>query len=290
MGEISGRPTNSQDQTMRAIFLATIAITLVLGFATAASDAGSKDEQKTCSDTCFGENCDFWVKQWGLSCDVVEAEYGCSCGGCACAAPNKFEDDERSYGTRRTGTGTAPTAAPTAMPTIAGELKITTTVVFAGVSASQFGDTEKTAACQAITANPIGSLTLSASDCVVTSVTSSSRRSGSAQVAFDLYTGTTDASVVASASTALNTYLTDSGSTGFATTFNTKASNLGSSVSTSGITVTQAPAAVSTTPTAAPTAPTAAPTATQVDSAPASAGLSMAAILGVAYVLKHQLL
>merc|ERR1711907_385144 len=82
MGEISGRPTNSQDQTMRAIFLATIAITLVLGFATAASDAGSKDEQKTCSDTCFGENCDFWVKQWGLSCDMVESEYGCSCGGC----------------------------------------------------------------------------------------------------------------------------------------------------------------------------------------------------------------
>merc|ERR1712054_500618 len=58
-----------------------------------------------CANACYGESCDFWVREWGVSCSLVESEIGCSCAGCACENPDTFEKNIRSFG-RRNGTGT----------------------------------------------------------------------------------------------------------------------------------------------------------------------------------------
>merc|ERR1711934_1075294 len=116
---------------MRAAFtIATIA-SLAL-FARVSAD--------TCANSCFSENCDFYVKNWGISCDTAESEYGCSCAGCACEDTEEaWMKSERTYG-RRTGTGTgsstssAPTAAPSSTP---GAISISMTVSLA-ISSSQF--------------------------------------------------------------------------------------------------------------------------------------------------------
>merc|ERR1712023_513194 len=40
-----------------------------------------------CLDTCYGENCDYWVVDQFMACSVLEDSYGCNCDGCDCAEP-----------------------------------------------------------------------------------------------------------------------------------------------------------------------------------------------------------
>merc|ERR1711966_548529 len=81
---------------MRTAF--TIATIASIALFARASAAG------TCSDSCFSENCDFYVKNWGISCDTAESEYGCSCVGCACEDTEESSSSTLSY-SRRTGPG-----------------------------------------------------------------------------------------------------------------------------------------------------------------------------------------
>merc|ERR1712054_68132 len=135
-----------------------------------------------CANACYGESCDFWVREWGVSCSLVESEIGCSCAGCACENPDTFEKNIRSFG-RRTGTGTgsstyAPTGAPTAAPTI---VQVITTTFPDSVTTSNFNDGTGgyKAVCEAAYGVTLGIYTASSNtwdtDCAV-SATASTRR------------------------------------------------------------------------------------------------------------------
>merc|ERR1712139_746542 len=133
-----------------------------------------------CANACYGESCDFWVREWGVSCSLVESEIGCSCAGCACENPDTFEKNIRTFG-RRTGTGTgsstsAPTGAPTAAPTAAATT-ITTTFPDS-VTTSNFNDGTGgyKAVCEAAYGVTLGIYTASsntwATDCAVSAAAS----------------------------------------------------------------------------------------------------------------------
>jgi len=284
MGESSGR-TSSFVLTMHSRFFASIALFVVVATLRTAS---AETQAAKCTDSCFGESCDFWVAQWGLSCNVVESEYGCECGGCACTQ-TVMDEAKRTFGVRRTGTGsgvaptpnpTSPTGAPTMPPTLANEIKLTSTMNMAGVTKTQFNGIPVQNVFKTTVASGVSGA--DASDVVIITY-DDARRSG-LSVTFDVYLSTTDAATADSAKTALTTFLQETGSNGFAQTFNTAASNANVAVTVtgvSGVTTSTAPV-VTPSPTASPTA---APTPTVIDSAPISCGVSTVAAAAVAIVL-----
>merc|ERR1712139_339901 len=260
---------------MRAAFtIATIA-SLAL-FARVSAD--------TCANSCFSENCDFYVKNWGISCDTAESEYGCSCAGCACEDTEEaWMKSERTYG-RRTGTGTgsstsAPTAAPSSTP---GAISISMTVSLAITSAQFTADVQS--AFKTGVANSLSNSEITADHVTIDSFS----RRNTLSIAFTVETPYTDMSSQSSnidaLSTTLTTQMTSTATGGFTDLFNTAAA-----ASVSGWTSVAAPtitvAAVGETQ-----APTAAPTPTTiVNSAPASAGLSLVSMAALALAVKQLL-
>jgi len=286
MGESSGR-TSLFVLTMHSGFFASIALFVVVATLRTAS---AETQAAKCTDSCFGESCDFWVAQWGLSCNVVESEYGCECAGCACTQ-TVVDEAKRTFGIRRTGTGsgvaptpapTSPTGAPTLPPTMDGELKVSSSMTMAGVTKTQFDDPAVQGVFKTTVASSLSGV--ESSDVIITSY-SNARRSG-LLINFEVYLNTADSTSADTLKSTLTTFLQQTGNGGFASAFNTAASNAGVTGVTvtgvSGVTATSGP----TVPTQSPTAtPTAAPTPTVVDSAPISCGVSTVAAAAVAIVL-----
>merc|ERR1711988_1468629 len=132
-----------------------------------------------CANACYGESCDFWVREWGVSCSLVESEIGCSCAGCACENPDTFEKNIRSFG-RRTGTGTgSSTSAPTAAATTI--VQVITTTFPDSVTTSNFNDGTGgyKAVCEAAYGVTLGICTASSNtwdpDCAVSAAASTRR-------------------------------------------------------------------------------------------------------------------
>merc|ERR1711934_1102805 len=260
---------------MRAAFtIATIA-SLAL-FARVSAD--------TCANSCFSENCDFYVKNWGISCDTAESEYGCSCAGCACEDTEEaWMKSERTYG-RRTGTGTgsstsAPTAAPSSTP---GAISISMTVSLAITSAQFTADVQS--AFKTSVANILSNSEITADHVTINSFS----RRNSLSIAFTVETPYTDMSSQSSnidaLSTTLTTQMTSTSSGGFTDLFNTAAA-----ASVSGWTSVAAPT-ITVAAVVETQAPTAAPTPTTiVNSAPASAGLSLVSMAALARAVKQLL-
>merc|ERR1711988_422103 len=243
--------------TMRAAFtIATIA-SLAL-FARVSAD--------TCANSCFSENCDFHVKNWGISCATAESEYGCSCAGCACLDTEEaWMKSERTYG-RRTGTGTgSSTSAPTSAPVSAvGAIKLSMTISL-DITSAQF-TTDVQSAFKTSVANSLGNSEITADHVTITDF---SRRALS--IAFEVETPYTDMSTQSSnidaLSSTLTSQMTSTASGGFITLFNTNAAAVVSGwTSVAAPSITVAAATITQAPTAAPTA------ATVVDSAPVGDG------------------
>jgi len=259
---------------MRAVFTIATIVSLAL-FARVSAD--------TCASSCFSENCDFYVKNWGISCDTAESEYGCSCAGCACEDTEEaWMKSERTYG-RRTGTGTgtgstATTVAPTSSPTAEGAVRIRMTVSLA-ITSAQFTDTVQDAFKESV------AMSLSNSDITADHVIilSFSRRS-TLNIQFEVVTPyTTTGSNVNSLASTLTSQMTSSSSTGFTSRFNTAAA-----AAVSGWTNVAAPT-ITSDATVTTLAPTAAPVSTVINSAPASAGLSLVSMAAVALAVKQLL-
>merc|ERR1711934_667663 len=260
---------------MRAAFtIATIA-SLAL-FARVSAD--------TCANSCFSENCDFYVKNWGISCDTAESEYGCSCAGCACEDTEEaWMKSERTYG-RRTGTGTgsstsAPTAAPSSTP---GAISISMTVSLAITSAQFTADVQS--AFKTSVANSLSNSEITADHVTINSFS----RRNTLSIAFTVETPYTDMSTQSSnintLSSTLTTQMTSSDSTGFTARFNTNAAAV-----VSGWTNVAAPT-ITVVAVVETQAPTAAPTPTTiVNSAPASSGLSLVSMAALALAVKQLL-
>merc|ERR1712139_605370 len=262
---------------MRAAFtIATIA-SLAL-FARVSAD--------TCANSCFSENCDFYVKNWGISCDTAESEYGCSCAGCACEDTEEaWMKSERTYG-RRTGTGTgsstsAPTAAPSSTP---GAISISMTVSLAITSAQFTADVQS--AFKTSVANSLSNSEITADHVTINSFS----RRNSISIAFTVETPYTDMSntdqstSVNNLASTLETQMTSTDSTGFTARFNTNAAAVVSGWTTVAAPTITVQAVVET------QAPTAAPTPTTiVNSAPASAGLSLVSMAALALAVKQLL-
>merc|ERR1711988_1423646 len=166
-----------------------------------------------CANACYGESCDFWVREWGVSCSLVESEIGCSCAGCACENPDTFEKNIRSFG-RRTGTGTgsstsAPTGAPTAAPTAAATtiVQVITTTFPDSVTTSNFNDGTGgyKAVCEAAYGVTLGIYTASSNtwdpDCAV-SATASTRR-GTLSITYTATISSAEASTATSQANSL---------------------------------------------------------------------------------------
>merc|ERR1712010_2167 len=264
---------------MRAAFtIATIA-SLAL-FARVSAD--------TCANSCFSENCDFYVKNWGISCDTAESEYGCSCAGCACEDTEEaWMKSERTYG-RRTGTGTgsstsAPTAAPSSSP---GAISISMTVSLA-ISSSQF-TADVQSAFKTSVANSLSNSEITADHVTITEIDGVAQRRNTLSVAFSVETPYTDMSSQSSnintLSSTLTSQMTSTATGGFTALFNTNAAAVVSgwtNIAAPSITV---DASIDT------QAPTAAPTPTTiVNSAPASAGLSLVSMAALALAVKQLL-
>merc|ERR1719498_1070200 len=151
-----------------------------------------------CANACYGESCDFWVKEWGVSCSLVESEIGCSCAGCACENPDTFEKNIRTFD-RRTGTGTG---SSTSAPTI---VQVITTTFPDSVTTSNFNDGTGgyKAVCEAAYGVTLGIYTASSNtwdtDCAVSAAASSRR--GSLSIT---YTATISSAESAAATTAAN--------------------------------------------------------------------------------------
>merc|ERR1712139_192116 len=200
---------------MRAAFtIATIA-SLAL-FARVSAD--------TCANSCFSENCDFYVKNWGISCDTAESEYGCSCAGCACEDTEEaWMKSERTYG-RRTGTGTgsstsAPTAAPSSTP---GAISISMTVSLAITSAQFTADVQS--AFKTSVANSLSNSEITADHVTITEIDGVAQRrrlpqSNTLSVAFSVETPYTDmssqSSNIDSLSSTLTSQMTSTATGGF---------------------------------------------------------------------------
>jgi hypothetical protein len=168
-----------------------------------------------------------------------------------------------------------------------------------GVTADQFDDDAQASFQTTIATNLVDTYSgITSDDVVITGFSDSGRRTA-LTVEFTVYTGTSNTSTAGDMATSLNTFLAASDDSGFASAFNTQATADGVSVETSGVSVTAAPEVTTFAPTAAPTdapteadsnstsAPTAAPTTTVVDSAPVSAGLSLAAIAAVGVAMQQ---
>jgi hypothetical protein len=264
---------------MRAAFTIATIVSLAL-FARVSAD--------TCANSCFSENCDFYVKNWGISCDTAESEYGCSCAGCACEDTEEaWMKSERTYG-RRSGTGTgsatmSPTAAPTAAPSSTpGAISISMTISLA-ITSAQF-TTDVQSAFKTGVANSLSNSEITADHVTITSFS----RRNSLSVEFSVETPYTDmssqASNINSLSSTLTSQMTSTGSGGFTARFNTAAAAVVSGwTSVAAPTITAQAVVVTQAPTAAPT-----PT-TFVDSAPASAGLSLVSMAALALAVKQLL-
>merc|ERR1711934_478911 len=260
---------------MRAAFtIATIA-SLAL-FARVSAD--------TCANSCFSENCDFYVKNWGISCDTAESEYGCSCAGCACEDTEEaWMKSERTYG-RRTGTGTgSTTSAPTSTP---GAISISMTVSLA-ISSSQF-TADVQSAFKTSVANSLSNSEITADHVTITEIDGVAQRRNTLSVAFSVETPYTDMSSQSSnintLSSTLTSQMTSTATGGFTDLFNTAAA-----ASVSGWTNVAAPS-ITVDASIDTQAPTAAPTPTTVvDSAPASAGLSLVSMAALALAVKQLL-
>merc|ERR1711988_100010 len=260
--------------TMRAAFtIATIA-SLAL-FARVSAD--------TCANSRFSENCDFYVKNWGISCATAESEYGCSCAGCACMDTEEaWMKSERTHG-RRTGTGTgSSTSAPTAAPvSTVGAIKLSMTISL-DITSAQF-TTDVQSAFKTSVANSLGNSEITADHVTITDF---SRRALS--IAFEVEMPYTDMSTQSSnidaLSSTLTSQMTSTASGDFITLFNTNAAAVVSGwTSVAAPSITVAAATITQAPTAAPTA------ATVVDSAPASAGLSLVSMAALALAVKQLL-
>merc|ERR1712054_600126 len=44
----------------------------------------TKPPSKDCPATCHGHTCDHWIEEVSYTCDSLESNYDCDCGGCAC--------------------------------------------------------------------------------------------------------------------------------------------------------------------------------------------------------------
>merc|ERR1712188_121662 len=165
-----------------------------------------------CANACYGESCDFWVREWGVSCSLVESEIGCSCAGCACENPDTFEKNIRTFG-RRTGTGTgsstsAPTGAPTAAPTAAATtiVQVITTTFPDSVTTSNFNDGTGgyKAVCEAAYGVTLGIYTASSNtwdtDCAVSAAASARR--GSLSITYTATISSAEASTATSVTNA----------------------------------------------------------------------------------------
>ena len=61
---------------------------------------GSTDEGETsCSGgaTCYGNDCDFWQSH-GYTCNILESQAGCDCGGCECQDETSCSGGATCYG------------------------------------------------------------------------------------------------------------------------------------------------------------------------------------------------
>jgi len=209
-----------------------------------------------CANACYGESCDFWVREWGVSCSLVESEIGCSCAGCACENPDTFEKNIRTFG-RRTGTGTgsstsAPTGAPTSLP---GAISISMTVSLAITSAQFTADVQS--AFKTGVANSLSNSEITPDHVTINSFS----RRNTLSIAFTVETPYTDmssqSSNINSLSSTLTTQMTSTSTGGFINRFNNAAAAVVSGwTSVAAPTITVAAAIETQAPTAAPTVTT----------------------------------
>jgi len=195
---------------------------------------------------------------------------------------------------RRSGAGSGSgsgsgTPSPTTTPTIANEVSITMTTTLNGVTVAQFA----AASIQLVFRTKVAAACTTTSNTVTSddvSITSYSRRSMDARrsssdvsVVFSVNTGSSDstASTVTDMATALDTYMADTTSSGFASEFNADSTVAAAGISTTGVTVTSSATVVTAAPTPAPTSADVAAAGTNANFAVACAAVLLGALTRV---------